>query len=472
MEENKELQPLQKHFQILSNMEAFQEEDIEEAIFFIRNALEGPSGFRLLTSKMVKPLLYAGLKHPHKDVQRLVLSQFQRCASNQESISILDDENIWNLFFEILASDDIGLSDKVAQIIIQLSSFPEGLKMIFHNNVLSQLKKCTNLNETVKFRIYNLFASISSSSTDAFQLCETTGSLQAIVESIDSDDVLQQLNVIELLDKIISTHEGAPFLEKANTFGKLKNILDSEDPLASFLIPRIILFFDKLSSKGEMEAQFLEKYSVVSSLKKHLEEGTQEVKETVLTAIGDIGSTNYGLSLLESLNMFEDYFYNLQIENLRICFLHSLASLLKNISSTISPKWNTTLKSLLQEVPTRQEGKENFIKIVMGLISQPFPELRYAIYDCLSSLAKFSWGVMEEIKYPGFFEWMTNRETDDTKAGKEWKFTLIQNVVETTKKNPEILDKVKQVELVHYLKAGIFWKDAEARMEIETKDIL
>jgi hypothetical protein len=68
--------------------------------------------------------------------------------------------------------------------------------------VISQLKKGVNISETVKFRVFDLFASISAISLEAFQLCETNGCLQEIVATIQSDDFLQQLNVIELLDKV------------------------------------------------------------------------------------------------------------------------------------------------------------------------------------------------------------------------------------------------------------------------------
>jgi hypothetical protein len=126
--------------------------------------------------------------------------------------------------------------------------------------VISQLKKGMNINETVKFRVFDLFASISALSLEAFQLCETNGCLQDIVAAIQSDDVLQQLNVIELLEKvqissykltnkIISTHEGSSFLEHGGTLQKLANIISSEDPLVVLLVPRVILFMGTLASK-------------------------------------------------------------------------------------------------------------------------------------------------------------------------------------------------------------------------------
>ena len=55
----------------------------------------------------------------------------------------------------------------------QMAAFPEGLKMIFHNATLSQLKKFLSLNGIIKFRVLDIFASISSISVEALHLCES-----------------------------------------------------------------------------------------------------------------------------------------------------------------------------------------------------------------------------------------------------------------------------------------------------------
>jgi len=382
----------------------------------------------------------------------------------------LDDQHLWDLFFNAIIGEDIGIAEKVTQILIQLSKNSEGLKAVFHNSILSQLKKSVQVNEIVKFRVLDLFTSISAISLQAFQLCESNGCLQEIIDSFNTNDLLQQLNVIELLEKISFTHEGTSFLEKVGTFQKLASILILDDPLISFLVPRVITFFGHLGSKGEIEVGFLDKYNVIPKLKTLLEEGNQETKESVIMAVGEIGSFPHGLFLLSQSNIFEEYFYSINTESIRICLLHSLALLLKKIAKNLTPKADALLQELLQQVPTRK-AEEPILNAIHPWITQPFPELRYAVYDVLSGLASIPWGLQKELQYPGFYEFITNRGTDDTKAGKEWKYTIIQIMVETLKTNTQLLAKPQQNELARYLKSGVFWVDAQATLEVKTKDM-
>lgn len=64
-----------------------------------------------------------------------------------------------------------------------------------------------NINESVKFRILDTIATISSYSPEVFKLCESNGFLNDIVNELDTQDVLIKLNVIELLDKVLFFEE-------------------------------------------------------------------------------------------------------------------------------------------------------------------------------------------------------------------------------------------------------------------------
>ena len=96
-----------------------------------------------------------------------------------------------------------------------MATFPEGLKILFHNSSVSRLKKLSSSSEIIKFRILDMMASISSVSVEAFQMCEskyccafvrhsfaTSAFLKEILESIQTDDILSKLNTMELLDKV------------------------------------------------------------------------------------------------------------------------------------------------------------------------------------------------------------------------------------------------------------------------------
>jgi len=143
----------------------------------------------------------------------------------------------------------------------------------------------------------------------------------------------------------------------------------------------------------------------------------------------------------------------------------------KKISKVSTPEADSLLQTLLQEIPSKGT-KKHLLPLIMTMMNQPFSELRYAVYDVLTGLASSLWGVEKELQYPGFYEWLTNRKSEDTKAGKEWKYTIVQVIVQTLKTTTQqLLDKPKFNELLRYLKSGVFWVDAEATLEIKTQGV-
>jgi hypothetical protein len=84
-----------------------------------------------------------------------------------------------------------------------MCAFPEGIKIVFESANIAQFKSIVeSKNETIKFRGLDLFAGVAGQSLPAFQMCETAGFLKAIVATFQTDDILQQMNTIELLDKV------------------------------------------------------------------------------------------------------------------------------------------------------------------------------------------------------------------------------------------------------------------------------
>jgi len=138
------------------------------------------------------------------EIRKLTLSALMQCSGNEKGISILNDQKLFELLIETIKTTETGIASNAAEIILKLCNFPLGLKLVFQINNISQLKKiASEKNGTIKFRALDLFASISSISQNTFHLCEENGMLDSIISSFQTDDILEQLNVIELLDKVI-----------------------------------------------------------------------------------------------------------------------------------------------------------------------------------------------------------------------------------------------------------------------------
>jgi len=169
------------------------------------------------------------------------------------------------------------------------------------------------------------------------------------------------------------------------------------------LIPRIIKFFGQLALKGDFEVSLIEKNNCLIGIKKALE-GKFEEQESAITSIGQIGSLPSGLILISNANLINHYVDFLNKEgDLRICSFHSIAFLLTNIIKfDKTQQIQKLLQNLVLEIPTRRTI-QTIVHIVMPLFSNPFPDLRYSLFDCLNGLSYHDWGLKEELNYPGFF---------------------------------------------------------------------
>jgi hypothetical protein len=79
------------------------------------------------------------------------------------------------------------------------------------------------------------------------------------------------------------------------------------------------------------------------------------------------------------------------------------------------------------------------------------------------------WGVQLLMSYPGYYEFITNRSTENTKPGKEWKWTIIQTSVKTVSRDHAALDITRTKELELYVKLGAFYHKAENQVDVGEK---
>jgi len=473
LDENTKVQRLLHHINSLQNVHS--EAQLSDSLSMIRAILNGPHGLQLLAKQEVFPFVYVGLSHPEVDVRFLTLSLLIGCAEVPNIVPQVVDPLLLNAVFANLSSEELSLAQKASQFFQTLGSHPEGLKTVFQNNFISQfLKLLDSGTETIKFRVLDLFASLGALSPEAFQLVESTGLLEKIVKTLDSDDILGKLNTIEILEKMSSSPEGVSYLERAQVLSKLRDLLLAKDGFSSFLVPKVIHFFGELGAKGGDALALLSKYRILPELIKKLDRHSvpKDVLESTLTTIGQIGATVEGIRLLESSGALRPFLSLVTLHgDMRMTSFHSLAFLLKNLSKTASDQEMDIVHNALTTIQT-ETGRNSVNNIVLPvLVSQPFPDMRYAAFDVVAGLASYRKGVeVMLMPYPGFYEFITNRNTENTKEGKEWKYTIIQTMMKTAERSPDIIPKQKQNELTRYLNNGVFYVASEATMEVATQD--
>lgn len=103
-----------------------------------------------------------------------------------------------------------------------------------------------------------------------------------------------------------------------------------------------------------------------------------------------------------------------------------------------------------------------------SMSSKVFPLLSHTAFTFLrvcwlfEGMTGHPWGVKAIFSFPGFLEFLINRETDTTKAGKEWKYAIIESLIRSKDNQVrEILDEAALDLLEGYLAEGVFYQRGE-----------
>lgn len=92
----------------------------------------------------------------------------------------------------------------------------------------------------------------------------------------------------------------------------------------------------------------------------------------------------------------------------------------------------------------------------------PFVDQRSAVFRLLTVIGKFSWGLVTIRDTPGLVEWLLNRSTESDLVGNDWKYSVIQVIVQNS--YFEELNLNHQLKV--YYKLGRVYRDKEADVEV------
>ncbi|KAI7850397.1 proteasome non-ATPase 26S subunit-domain-containing protein [Circinella umbellata] len=241
--------------------------------------------------------------------------------------------NLFTFLLTTIAFRETQTANKAVDITSKIGSkFPQ---VIFSDN-LSFIQNLSTLNETVRFRVYELIVRVAGSSNQAFELAENSGLLNGFINEIQSTDTLVALNAIEILRQIAITPNGFTFLEKSKLLEYLISSIDMEDNNDTAII--------------------LKKSAILLLLE--------------------------GLHLLQNTSLLDKFFEMFQTSSgdMKAEFLQSLTKLI-----------GVRGEDPAVEQMTRQiyEGmNDNLIQIA----KQPVENIRIAAFSCIKSIASHLWG--------------------------------------------------------------------------------
>jgi len=322
----------------------------------------------------------------------------------------------------------------------------------------------------------DLFAEVSQFSPSLFNL--SLPYLSPVFHAFNTtDDVLRKLNFVEIITKISATSWGLEFVRNTGVLETFMTILTdylalkkSDAPLSrsdSFLTNKIIAFIGQ-AAKDDESFSFLAHLPFLDILASHLDElfthsknYFRENTEVSITAVGDIGRSQKGLDLIFSHPSLLRHYTEVMLTDdsaILTCAFHSFGGLFSRESNS------NEMERIYNQLPAP------FMPHIIKYASKPFEDLRYSVYHFLQGLAYHAWGVKLMMTHPGFFEWITNRKTENTKPGKEWRFTIVQKIVTRHKDVVEnTIGAEKAAELQLFINRGVFFLMPEVALEVATK---
>nr|CAG8491328.1 4267_t:CDS:10 [Entrophospora candida] len=384
--------------------------------------------------------LMLGLQYNSSKVRILSINQIEKCQESEATIQEMINSPLFPLILECIGFDDIPTSTKATEFL---------------------------------FRLFDLISQISTSSEESFNLCESSGALDAITSEINSNDLLIKLNAIETLSRIGQSKSGYIFLEKAGILQSFVDTLsrnEDQNVVLTLVKCAVLKFFGKLSEVKEVDfIQVENKYRILTYISSHLFDNNKDIKITAINIIGVIGNNERGLKLLYNNNTTSNIIgnfievYQNSTNDVKLTCLQTLSCLF-GASENPTPETSDIVERIYRQL----EGTPSHLNTLITYAKKNIEELRIATFAVMQKMALHPWGKSEmTTNSKEFIDYILNRTTESTQKAKGWKYSIVQTLVKSSETTtyripPNIMER-----LVKYLNEGPFFVRTEASVALQ-----
>ncbi|XP_073297150.1 uncharacterized protein [Primulina huaijiensis] len=384
------------------------------------------------------PVVLVGLGADSQNVRHLacvtVSCLLSESSDGRISVQLIRQYGVYPLLLSCLVDGDDQVAAASANAVKALASYPEGIGIVFpestneatHLENLAQ--KCSPL---VRVRLLALIVSLFSISSSVASEISKSNLLNLLEAEVrNTDDSLVILSVLELLSELAEVQHSAEFVSRTSLFQLLCSIISSE-AAEMILRSRAMVIAGRLLSK-ENAFEFIDDSSFTSVLSaidgkfEFLESQDSDACECALEALGQIGSSFHGATLLlltspPAARHVVDAAFDRQHHGKQLAALHALG----NIAGETRLGSNIVLNNTAEENLKRliYEKASNTAKLTpSGLllsILQQDSEIRTAGYRLITGLVARPWCLVELISRSEIISILANAYTETKKIGME-----------------------------------------------------
>lgn len=407
----------------------------------------------------------------------MALQQLRRCASREDGFQFLMAnlplfDKLLQVFFDEM---HIGGYEIVGRMFMDMAKFfPDPTMKLFvskeDNAKISSFfdARLVDSSETLRIRLLDLFASLSTISTSWFEALDAKGFIAKIFAELDTDDLLSRLNAFQLLGKVCTSDRGMDTMKENQVPEKLIVMLDLEaSGLHNIVLSNVITLIGELASFSQKSFNTMvgEHLEVITAMHAHMEHDSDEVVQAIIFALARICCTPSGISLLlqdSYSTVVRDWleFGHSSNAEMKATTFYSISLILDRL--LLYPDAHAMAHMLYSRL-----GFPGYpsIEVVHKSLNGALSELKYAALTLLKSTLQYDWGLEECIRFPGLSEWMVNRGTENTKKGHELKFEVIQQALQHPQ-SKTLLGIGNYHIFLEYVKLGVYYQRAEAAVMI------
>ncbi|XP_055385124.1 26S proteasome non-ATPase regulatory subunit 5 [Condylostylus longicornis] len=405
--------------------------------------------------------LIKSLKHRNPKIRALALEEiYKNLSKNSASVGLTDnlnlDQDITLLVLKSLGDDETevaGPAIKILSIILR--------KQLENSIIRDAFKSKLEERDVVKIRVYEVAVNLSKS--DSSLLFQLQDILASMLKELDSDDILFQMNLLELLVSLAEQNHGFLFLEDKKIFDKIAARIETieQDPLVQLLIPGFMKFFGKVAFYHPKK--ILEGYpKIISYLFSSFTNIDTNILPVALDTIGNIAYPAEGKIILDEKfpeqmkETMEEYLFLLRnlptdvkcrvFSSLQMVFTHEDPP--NNRIDLITNKWCSSLVN-----------SEHDLSALMEYCKNPFPDIKISCLTFIRTLCSYRWGVDAVKNTASLLEFLLDRSVEFDKNVKFIKFEVISVLAET-----DLFDTSTLLQLKKYVAEGPYF--IEPVMEI------
>ncbi|KAL0545825.1 hypothetical protein IC582_015721 [Cucumis melo] len=404
------------------------------------------------------PFVQVGLQADSQTVRTLACKTVTRLLQESDetvpsAIQLIIDYGIYPLLLDCLLNGNEQVANSSMDSIKTLAAFPQGMEIIIPSNKTEAThlgivaSTCSSLGRVRVMALVVKLFSVSSSMASAVYNANLLSLLESEINN--SKDTLVTLSVLELLYELVEIEHGTKFLPRTSFLQLLSSII-SNSSAESILRSRAMVICGRLLSKENIfslvdESCVRNLISAVDGILGSSEGEDVNVSEAAIEALGQIGSSTWGATLLLSsfptcvkhviYTAFDRHEHGKQL-----AAMHALGNIFGESRSendiVLNDNAEENLQDLIYQIASRS-SKMTPSGLFLAVLQQD-SEIRLASYRMITGLVARPWCLTEICSKQEIVNIVCDASSETTKIGMEARYNCCLSIHKAFVSSPRL----------------------------------